>query len=87
MTTVPLEQAQAELPELVSRAVAGEEIVISAGDRLVKLAVEAKAPVFDEDTARRRGWGMFKGQFEVGPEFFDPLPESELDLWHGGSAK
>jgi hypothetical protein len=33
---------------------------------------------------RKRPLGLFKGQFVVGPEFDDPLPEDELRLWNGG---
>lgn len=76
MTTVPLEKAQAELPELVKRVLAGEEIVISADGTQLRLeVVKAATP--------RRGRGLFKGQFVVGPEFFEPLPEDELKYWEG----
>jgi hypothetical protein len=40
--------------------------------------VEAVEP---EET-QRRPLGMYKGMFEVGPEFFEPLPEEELRLWN-----
>ncbi len=87
MTTITLEKAQQDLPLLVNRALAGEEIVIVAGDRLVRLAPSpADRPAeagFNEATARRRGYGSMKGQFEVPDSFFDPLPEDELKLWEG----
>jgi antitoxin (DNA-binding transcriptional repressor) of toxin-antitoxin stability system len=79
MTTITIEKAQQELPELVKRALEGEEIVIQADDALaVKLA-----PV-PQDQSRResyRGRGVLKGKLVVGPEFFEPLPEDELKLW------
>lgn len=28
-----------------------------------------------------RGFGLFAGKFEVGDEFFEPLPEEELRAW------
>jgi hypothetical protein len=28
--------------------------------------------------------GLYKGQIEIGPEFFEPLPDDELALWEGG---
>ena len=83
MTTITLEKAQQDLPLLVNRALAGEEIVIAAGDRLVRLAPAPAATGFNEATARRRGYGSMKGQFEVPDSFFDPLPEDELKLWEG----
>src|ERR1044071_3814955 len=29
--------------------------------------------------------GAYKGQFSIGPEFFDPLPDDELAAWEGES--
>ena len=81
MTTITLEKAQQDLPLLVNRALAGEEIVIAAGDRLVRLAPSPAARPeesgFNEATARRRGYGSMKGQLVVGPEFFEPLSDEE----------
>jgi antitoxin (DNA-binding transcriptional repressor) of toxin-antitoxin stability system len=77
MTTITLEKAQQDLPLLVNRALAGEEIVIAAGDRLVRLAPSPAETSFNEATARRRGYGSMKGQLVVGPEFFEPLSDEE----------
>jgi hypothetical protein len=30
---------------------------------------------------KKRRPGSMRGKFSVGPEFFEPLPESELKLW------
>ncbi|MGO8955028.1 MAG: type II toxin-antitoxin system Phd/YefM family antitoxin [Rhodomicrobium sp.] len=83
MTTITIEKAQEDLPLLVKRALAGEEIVIEAEDKLVRLAPCPAGPRFDEAAARRRGYGSMKGQFEVTDAFFEPLPEDELKLWEG----
>jgi antitoxin (DNA-binding transcriptional repressor) of toxin-antitoxin stability system len=89
MTTITLDKAKDDLPALVERALAGEEIVIEAADKRVRLAPEAvpePATVgFDEETAKRRGYGSMKGQFEVPDSFFDPLPEDELKPLEGRS--
>ena len=61
----------------------GEDIVIEADSRKVRLAPVPLLPVFDEATARRRGYGSMKGQFEVTDSFFEPLPEDELKFWEG----
>jgi hypothetical protein len=29
---------------------------------------------------------LYKGQFDIGPEFFDPLPDEELALWEGNES-
>jgi antitoxin (DNA-binding transcriptional repressor) of toxin-antitoxin stability system len=83
MTIITLERAQQELPLLVKRALDGEEIVIEAEDKLVRLAPCQTKLGFDERTARRHGYGSMKGQFVVTDAFFEPLPEDELKLWEG----
>ena len=83
MTTITLEKAQQDLPVLVKRALAGEEIVIEAEDKFVRLAPCQTKPEFDEAMARRRGYGSMKGQFVVTDAFFEPLPEDELKFWEG----
>ena len=83
MTTIAVEKAQQDLVTLVKRALDGEEIVIQADDRKVRLAPIPTRPVFDAATARRRGYGSMKGQFEVTDAFFEPLPEDELKFWEG----
>ena len=83
MTTVSLENAQQELPALIKRVLAGEEIVIAAGDRLVRLAPSPGESGFNEATARRRGYGSLKGQLFVGPEFFEPLSDEECGYGDG----
>ena len=81
MTQITLDKAQQDLPDLVARALAGEEVVIVAADKLVRLEVVAPTRIdameFDEEVARRRGYGILKGQFLVGPEFFEPLSDAE----------
>jgi antitoxin (DNA-binding transcriptional repressor) of toxin-antitoxin stability system len=84
MTTITLDKAKDDLPALVERALAGEEIVIETpGAASVKLAPVVVSQTFDEETARQRGYGSMKGQFEVPDSFFEPLPEDELKLWEG----
>jgi antitoxin (DNA-binding transcriptional repressor) of toxin-antitoxin stability system len=29
----------------------------------------------------KREFGAMRGKISIGPEFFDPLPDDELDLW------
>ena len=85
MTTIDLDKAQLDLPALVKRALGGEEIVIAADGQKVQLSPVPSPPPFDEATARRRGYGILKGQFEVTDAFFEPLPEDELKYWEGRS--
>jgi hypothetical protein len=36
-----------------------------------------------ERVRKNRRLGFLKGKIEIGPEFFEPLPEDELRLWNG----
>ena len=83
MTIFAIEKAQEDLGTLIKRALDGEDIVIESDSRKVRLAPVPPPPVFDEVTARRRGYGSMKGQFEVTDSFFEPLPEDELKFWEG----
>lgn len=79
MVKITLEKAQQDLPLLIERALAGEEIVIEAtGAADVKLAPVARAPAEPEPRrASYRGHGALKGKLVVGPEFFEPLSDEE----------
>jgi antitoxin (DNA-binding transcriptional repressor) of toxin-antitoxin stability system len=86
MTTIAIEQAKQNLTALVQRALDGEEIIIEADSRKVRLSPLPASPRFDAETARRRGYGSMQGQFVVTDAFFDPLPQAELELWDGSGA-
>jgi antitoxin (DNA-binding transcriptional repressor) of toxin-antitoxin stability system len=80
MTTVTLDKAEKELAELLQRARAGEEVVITDGHGPgVRLSPVREAYSY-------RGRGSAKHLKPI-PDafFFDPLPDDELALWEGGS--
>jgi len=73
-----MHEAKSQLSKLVERALAGEEVVLTHGKNrtpVVKL-VPVNAP-----RVHLRPVGLFKGQIDIGPEFFEPLPEEELARW------
>jgi antitoxin (DNA-binding transcriptional repressor) of toxin-antitoxin stability system len=77
-----MHEAKTQLSKLVERALAGEEVILTHGKcrtPMVKL-VPVKPPLKHE-----RPIGLYKGQIEIGPEFFEPLPEEELALWERGA--
>ena len=80
MTTITLAKAQQDLPALVKRALAGEDIVIEVDDQKVRLAQVPTPSMFDEATARRRGYGVLRGKLVVSPEFFEPLSDEECGV-------
>lgn len=75
MDTVTIHTAKTTLSKLLARVEAGEEIVLSRGDKPVAKLVPFTPPV------SKRQYGALKGKISIGPEFFDPLPEEELAAW------
>ncbi len=62
------------LPQLIARALAGENVVITRGsEALVRL--EPIAP------RGKRRFGALKGKIAIDERFQDPLPESERGSW------
>ncbi len=73
-----MHEAKTQLSKLVERALAGEEVILTHGRNrtpAVKL-VPVNAP-----TLRERPIGLYKGQIDIRPEFFEPLPDEELQAW------
>jgi prevent-host-death family protein len=75
MKTITIHKAKTNLSRLIEDVSKGEEIVIARGKKPVAKLV----PVEPIGTERKPGW--LKGKFKLGPEFFEPLPPEELDLW------
>jgi antitoxin (DNA-binding transcriptional repressor) of toxin-antitoxin stability system len=79
-----MHEAKTNLSKLVTRALAGEEVILTHGKKrtpAVKLVpVAAKRQP-------RRPIGLYKGQIELGPAFFEPLPKEELRRWDGDIVK
>lgn len=72
MATVNMHEAKTHLSKLIDRMLVGEEIIIAkAGKPVARLIpIEARPP---------RVPGIAQGS--VTDEFFEPLPESELQAW------
>ena len=76
MPTATIHQAKTNLSKLIEQAERGEEVIIARG----KTPVVKLVPV--EPPPKKRPLGLYAGEFEVGPEFFEPLPDDELDAWY-----
>ena len=75
MKTVTIHKAKTNLSRLLRDVCKGEEILIARGKTTI-------ARIVPENTVPgERKPGRLKGQFKVGPEFFEPLPPEELALW------
>jgi prevent-host-death family protein len=75
MPTVTIHQAKTNLSKLIERASQGEEIIIARGSKPVAKLVPIGA------VKGKRQPGSWKGRFVLGPEFFEPMSESELAEW------
>ena len=76
MSVTTIHEAKTNLSRLIEKAERGEEVIIARGKQpVVRLVPIAKPP------AGKRPLGLFKGKFTIPDDFFDPLPQEELDLW------
>jgi prevent-host-death family protein len=77
MPTTTIHQAKTNLSKLIEQAERGEEVIIARGKTPVVKIVPIEPP------PKKRKLGIFKDEaFELGPEFFEPLPEDELEAWY-----
>lgn len=75
MTTVSVHEAKTHLSRLLRKVMAGEEVMITNNKVVVaRIVPPANAP-------KKPLLGRMKGRFELGDEFFEPLPDEELRAW------
>ena len=72
------EQSEDRLAQLVTRAVAGEEIILDSNGKPVAKLV----PLKQEDKQKPRRGGQWKGKVKIA-EDFDELPESFMEVFRG----
>ena len=76
MVIVNVHEAKTKLSRLLAQVEAGEDVIIArSGTPVARLELVQKPG--------KREFGSMKGRIELGDEFFDPLPEEELDYWEG----
>lgn len=78
MRSATIFEAKTNLSDLIQSALRGEEVQITSGRE--RIPVVRLVPVKPVHVKRRVGF--LEGQGDVGPEFFEPLPEEELRLWN-----
>jgi prevent-host-death family protein len=74
-SVVTIHEAKTNLSRLIQKAASGQEVIISRGSKPVARLV----PIGEKEGQRRPG--SLKGKLVIGPEFFEPLPASEVSLW------
>lgn len=80
MVAINIHEAKAHLSEYLARVEAGETVIIARRNKPVAKLVPVTADVSER---KPRPIGLAKGMGHVGPEFFEAMGESELDLWDG----
>jgi antitoxin (DNA-binding transcriptional repressor) of toxin-antitoxin stability system len=83
MDTVTLTEAKEHLEDLAVRAAGGEDVRFDVpGTGRFRLV-----PVIEGAIRKPRRLGHLEGKIAPPPDdFFDPLSEEELKLWHGDGA-
>jgi prevent-host-death family protein len=81
--TVNVHEAKTHLSELLRLVEAGEEVIIA---RAGKPVAQLIPPSLEGDRPHRVP-GTAKGEFELTPEFYEPLPEEELAAWYDDPAQ
>jgi len=79
MIRVNVYEAKTHLSRYLARVAAGETVLLC--NRNVPVAEIRPVPA---RRRTRRPIGLARGQFEVPPAFFEPLPEADLKAWGGG---
>ena len=79
---VNVHAAKTTLSKLIKAAQRGEEVFIAKADVPVARLVAVVGP-----EPPKREPGTWKGKLNLPDDFFDPLPDDELDLWDGGVDK
>ena len=83
---VNIGEAKTRLSELVAAAKRGEDVVIArAGEPEVRLVPVDPDARRKEIGAKRRAFiGSMKGLIRDDVDWFEPMSEEDLALWHGG---
>ena len=77
MASINIYEAKTRLSQLVDRAAAGEDIVVSRnGKPLVRITRL-------EDAKRSVRFGVLKGRIKIGRDFDAPLPDDVLEEFAG----
>ena len=77
MNAITIHAAKTGLSQLLARVEAGEEILIARGKEPIAKLVPLHPP------ASKRRFCALGDVLQVGPEFFEPLPDDELSGWEG----
>lgn len=75
MAQVTIHAAKTNLSKLIEAALRGEEVVIAKGSKPVVRLVPVARGGFKT--------GPLAGKLGAGPDFLEPMDETEIELWEG----
>jgi prevent-host-death family protein len=78
MIKVNVHEAKTHLSRYLDRVEAGETVTLCRNNKPI-----AEIRPIPKKPWRKPIWGMDKGKFELGPEFFEPLPDELLRAFNG----
>lgn len=79
MTRINVHEAKTHFSKYLDRVEAGETIILCRHNK----PIAEVRPIPAEPKLQPRVFDLDKGKFEVGPEFFEPLPEEILRYFRG----
>ena len=79
MIMVNIHEAKAKLSEFVEAVERGERVVICRRNQPV-----AELRAIEQKRTTRRPMGLAKGQIEIPPSFYEPMPDEFLDAFESG---
>jgi antitoxin (DNA-binding transcriptional repressor) of toxin-antitoxin stability system len=79
MISATILEAQTKLSELVERAQAGEEVILTSGQEETPVA---RLSAIEKAKPKRLGVRETPG-FVLGEAFWEPMSEEDLRTWHG----
>jgi len=82
VVTATIFEAKTKLSELIRKAQAGEEVIITSGREKKPVA---RITLIESAPKKRRLGIMYNPEFQIPDTFWEPLPEEELKLWEGGT--
>jgi prevent-host-death family protein len=78
MIRLNVQEAKTHLSRYLDRVEEGETVILCRRN----VPIAEIRPIRQRSKEPRR-IGLFKGKIEIPPEFFDPLPDEDLDAWEG----
>jgi prevent-host-death family protein len=82
MIKVNIHEAKARLSEYLEAASRGERVVICKRNEPI-----AELRAIEQKRKEPRPIGLGKGTFEIGPEFFKPLPDDSFEAFEGSDPR